>query len=112
MEKSGAQSTLRGGKFRQSNEGTHTMKIALAISGALITAAIGISGLSPAAAQNQPAGSVMIMPGVYTTPEISAKCQKYAAKRVGVGGHTDTSRQAVAAACVKKLMAKQHKKTT
>ena len=79
--------------------------------GALI-AAIGLLGISPVAAQNQPPGSVMIMPGVYTTPEISAKCQKFAAQRVGVGGHTDTSRQAVAAACVKKLMAKQHKKTT
>jgi hypothetical protein len=85
------------------------MKIALAISGALI-AAIGVWGLSPAAAQNQPPGSVMIMPGVYTTPEISAKCQKYAAKRVGVGGYTDSSRQAVAAACVRKLQAKQNKK--
>lgn len=52
----------------------------------------------------------MIMPGVYTTPEISKKCTDYARKRVGVGGHTDTSRQAVAAACVRKLMARQNKK--
>jgi len=86
------------------------MKLALAISATLI-AATGICSAQPAFAQ-QPAGSVMIMPGVYTTPEISAKCQKYAARRVGVGGHTDTSRQAVAAACAKKLMAKQNKKAT
>ena len=65
------------------------MKIKFAISCALI-AAIGVWGLSPAAAQNQPAGSVMIMHGVYTTPEISAKCQKYAARRVGVGGSGTT----------------------
>ena len=85
------------------------MKLAFAISGALI-AAIGAWSLSPAAAQNQPSGSTKIMRGVYTTPEISAKCQKYAAQRVGLGGYTDTSRQAVAAACVRKLMAKQNKK--
>ena len=85
------------------------MKIALAISGALI-AAIGVWGLSPAAAQNQPPGSVMIIPGVYTTPEISRKCLDYAAKRVVGGSNTDTSRQAVAAACARKLMAKQNKK--
>jgi hypothetical protein len=80
--------------------------IAKILSVSLIASAAAVSF---AAAQNQPAGSVMIMPGVYTTPEISAKCQKYAAKRVGVGGHTDTSRQAVAAACVRKLQAKQNK---
>ena len=85
------------------------MKFALLVCGTLT--AISVWGLTPAGAQNQPPGSVMIMPGVYTTPEISAKCQKFAAQRVGVGGHTDTSRQAIAAACVKKLMAKQHKKT-
>jgi hypothetical protein len=86
------------------------MKIALLISGALI-GAIGVSILSPAAAQNQPPpGSVMIIPGVYTTPEISRKCLDYAAKRVVGGSNTDTSRQAVAAACARKLMAKQNKK--
>ena len=89
------------------------MKIAVAMSGGLLIAAIGASSLSPAVAQqNQPPGSVMIMPGVYTTPEISRKCTDYARKRVGVGGFTDTSRQAVAAACVRKLMAKQNKKKT
>ena len=82
------------------------MKIALVVSGALIAAAWG---LSPAFAQ--PAdGVVQLVPGVYTTPEISAKCQAYAAKRVVGGGHTDTSRQAVALACAKKLWQQQHAK--
>jgi ABC-type phosphate/phosphonate transport system substrate-binding protein len=85
------------------------MKILFALSGALI-AMIGAWCSAPAAAQNQPLGSVMIMPGVYTTPEISKKCQKYAAQRVGLGGYTDSSRQAVAAACVRKLMAKENKR--
>jgi hypothetical protein len=76
-----------------------------------ILAAVGAA--APAAAQNQPPpGSVMIIPGVYTTPEISRKCLDYAAKRVVGGSNTDTSRQAVAAACARKLMARQHKKKT
>jgi len=86
------------------------MKIALVASSALITV-IGIWGVPPAAAQYQPpSGAVMIIPGVYTTPEISRKCLDYAAKRVVGGGHTDTSRQAVAAACARKLMSKENKK--
>jgi hypothetical protein len=85
------------------------MKIVLAMSGALI-AAIGVWSSTPAAAQNQPPGTVMIIPGVYTTPEISAKCTAYAAKRVVGGSNTDTSRQAVTAACVRKLTARQNKK--
>jgi len=83
-----------------------------ALSIALLAAA-GTWAVAPAAAQNQaPPGSVMIIPGVYTTPEISRKCLDYAAKRVVGGSNTDTSRQAVAAACARKLMAKQHKKKT
>ena len=74
-----------------------------------LLAAAGAWGSTAAFAQGPP-GTVMIIPGVYTTPEISAKCTDYARKRVGVGGHTDTSRQAVAAACARKLMAKQNKK--
>jgi hypothetical protein len=78
-----------------------------------ILAAVGTWAAAPAAAQNQPPpGSVMIIPGVYTTPEISRKCLDYAAKRVVGGSNTDTSRQAVAAACARKLMARQHKKKT
>jgi hypothetical protein len=60
-------------------------------------------GSAPAFAQGGPEGSVMLVPGVYTTPEISAKCQAYAAKRVVGGSNTDTSRQAVALACAQKL---------
>lgn len=86
------------------------MKLVVAISGTLI-AAIGIWSAPPAAAQNQPVpGAVMIIPGVWTTPEISRKCLDYAAKRVVGGSNTDTSRQAVAAACARKLMAKESKK--
>jgi hypothetical protein len=86
------------------------MKIALILSGALV-AGVAAWSPAPALAQNQPPpGAVMIIPGVYTTPEISRKCLDYAAKRVVGGGHTDTSRQAVAAACARKLMAKENKK--
>ena len=53
----------------------------------------------------------MLVPGVYTTPEISAKCQAYAAQQVPVGG--DQQRQSVALACVKQTydeeVAKQKK---
>lgn len=80
------------------------MKIALVASTAL-AAAIGVWSFSPAPAfaQNHPDGYVMLVPGVYTNPEISAKCQAFAAKRVVGGSNTDTSRQAVALACAKKL---------
>ena len=54
-------------------------------------------------AQSAPPDAVMLVPGVYTTPEISAKCQAFAAKRVVGGSNTDTSRQAVALACAQKL---------
>jgi hypothetical protein len=78
------------------------MKIALAASGALAAAITALS-LFPAFAQSAPADAVMLVPGVYTTPEISAKCQAFAAKRVVGGSNTDTSRQAVALACAQKL---------
>ena len=45
----------------------------------------------------------MLVTGVYTTPEISAECQAFAAKRVVGGSNADTSRQAVALACAQKL---------
>lgn len=90
------------------------MKHALAVSCAL-AAAIGVWSFSPAPAfaQSAPPDAVMLVPGVYTTPEISAKCQAFAAKRVVGGSNTDTSRQAVALACAQKLwkadLAKQAK---
>ena len=87
------------------------MKIARTLAATLIGAAVW--GASPVLAQ-APAGAVMLVPGVYTTPEISAKCQAYAAKRVVGGSNTDSSRQAVALACAQKLwkqeLAKQNKK--
>jgi hypothetical protein len=77
------------------------MNITKIVSIALI-AGVGAWSSLPAAAQ-MPSDAVMLVPGVYTTPEISAKCQAYAAKRVTGGGMTDTSRQAVALACAQKL---------
>ena len=70
-----------------------------------------LCGASAAMAQ-APSDAVMLVPGVYTTPEISAKCQKYARDRVGLSGHTDTSRQAVALACVQKLWQQKQVKGT
>lgn len=68
-----------------------------------LLAAVGAWSAAPALAQSAPEGAVMLVPGVYTTPEISAKCQAYAAKRVVGGSNTDSSRQAVALACAQKL---------
>jgi len=86
------------------------MKISHAISILLLSAA-ALWGVSAAMAQVPP-DAVMLVPGVYTTPEISAKCQKYARDRVGLSGHTDTSRQAVALACVQKLWQQKQVKGT
>ena len=76
-----------------------------------LLAAVGAWGAAPALAQGGPEGAVMLVPGVYTTPEISAKCQAYAAKRVVGGSNTDSSRQAVALACAQKLWKDHLKKT-
>jgi hypothetical protein len=62
---------------------------------------------SSALAQSLP-GSVELAPGVWTTPEISAKCQAYVAKRVPVGG--DQQRQSMMVSCVKKAYAQASKK--
>ena len=77
------------------------MNIAKVLSIALIA---GAGAWSPALAQSLP-GSVELSPGIWTTPEISAKCQAYVAKRVPVGG--DQQRQSMMAACVKKAYAKE-----
>jgi hypothetical protein len=81
------------------------MKIRTLASIAVI-AGVAAWGSLPAAAQG-PAGAVMLVPGVWTTPEISAKCQAYAAKRAGVSGINDTTRQSVALACAQKLWKKE-----
>jgi hypothetical protein len=65
--------------------------------------------VAPAAAQTPP-DAIMLTPGVYTTPEISKKCQAFAAKRVGMSQNTDNSRQAVALACAQKLWNKEQAK--
>src|ERR1700742_2329822 len=107
METAHAAVTVPGGVNMANSEGT-PMKIALAASGAL-AAAIAAWGTAPAFAQNHPDGYVMLVPGVYTSPEISAKCQAFAAQRVVGGSNTDTSRQAVALACAKKLYQQEQK---
>jgi hypothetical protein len=57
----------------------------------------------PGAASAAPSsGSVMLMPGVYTTAEISRRCQAYTNGRVRTT-MADTSRQAVFIACVQRL---------
>lgn len=65
--------------------------------------------VAPATAQTTP-DAIMLTPGVYTTPEISRKCQAFAAKRVGMSQNTDNSRQAVALACAQKLWKKEQAK--
>jgi hypothetical protein len=67
-------------------------------------AAVGTCLLVAPATAQMPSDAIMLTPGVYTTPEISKKCQAFAAKRVGMSGYTDSSRQAVALQCAKKLM--------
>lgn len=59
----------------------------------------GVAATSPARAL--PKSATMLTPGVYTTPDISARCQRYARKRVG--GRAETERQSVFIACVRKL---------
>jgi len=82
------------------------MMLKILFTALLATAAV--SAASIAVAQTPP-GATMLVPGVYTTPEISAKCQQYAAKRVGIASNTDNVRQTVALACVKKLWERQMK---
>jgi hypothetical protein len=80
------------------------MNIAKVLSIALIA---GAGAFSPALAQSLP-GSVELRPGIWTTPEITAKCQAYVDKRVPVGG--DQQRQSMMASCVKKAYAQESKK--
>ena len=78
------------------------MKIAQVLSVALLA---GAWGASPALAQ---ADAVMLVPGVYTTPEISAKCGAYA--RSKTQPNEDQRRQTLALACAQKLWAQEIKK--
>jgi len=65
------------------------------------------SASAPAAAAT-PSGATMLAPGVYTTADISRRCQTYTGRRVRGGGMDDTSRQAVFIACVQKLYNQEH----
>jgi len=78
------------------------MTITKLVSIALLAAAGAWS--SAALAQSLP-GSVELAPGIWTTPEISSKCQAYVAKRVPGGG--DQQRQSMMASCVKKAYSQQ-----
>jgi hypothetical protein len=78
------------------------MKIAQILSVALL---VGGWAVSPAVAQSD---AVMLVPGVYTTPEISAKCSAYA--RSKTQSNEDSRRQTLALACAQKLWAQEIKK--
>ena len=84
-------------------------KTALALTAAFLTVtAMGLA--SPAGAA--PPGATRLMRGVYTTPEISARCQRYARQRVGRGSHTDSARQSVFIACVRRVYREKYGTTT
>jgi hypothetical protein len=80
------------------------MKIGHAVAVALLAAAWGAS---PAMAQSD--GYVQIVPGVWTTPEISRRCQEYARKTEPREG-ADSRRQSLALNCAKRLYQEEQKK--
>jgi len=65
------------------------------------------SASTPAVVAAQ-SGATMLAPGVYTTADISRRCQTYTGRRVRGGGMDDTTRQAVFIACVQKLYNEEH----
>jgi hypothetical protein len=85
---------LRGllGCFREMEA---ALKKLLAIA---LLAACGCPSGAPAAT----AEKIMLAPGVYTTADISRRCQRYTARRVS-STRADTERQSVFLACVQKL---------
>jgi hypothetical protein len=75
----------------------------------LLAIALFVAGSASApAAAATPSGATMLAPGVYTTADISRRCQTYTGRRVRGGGMDDTSRQAVFIACVQKLYNAQY----
>jgi hypothetical protein len=54
------------------------------------------------------AQGTMLMRGVYTTPEISARCQQIVQRFSPSSGSGDTQRQAQFIACVRKLYSQQY----
>ena len=71
----------------------------------LLVALLASSANMPLARAQLPEGAVMLVPGVYTTPEISAKCGAYA--RSKTQSHEDARRQTLALACAQKLWNQQ-----
>jgi hypothetical protein len=63
---------------------------------------LATSTSAPPAASAAPAGAAMLAPGIYTTADISRRCQQYTRRRVP-DTLNDSSRQAVFLACVRKL---------
>jgi hypothetical protein len=59
---------------------------------------------APAAAQS----GTMLAPGIYTTADISRRCQAYTRRRVTQSGAGDNMRQSVFLACVQKLYNAQY----
>jgi len=67
----------------------------------IVLAAAFLGAPLPALAQSPE--SAMLAPGVYTTADISARCQQYAARRVTNSSAGDRMRQSVFIACVRRL---------
>jgi len=72
----------------------------------LIVIAAGTVYLPPPAAAQS--GTTMLMPGVYTTADISRRCQAYVNRNVRSSGSGDTQRQAVFINCVRRLYGDQY----
>jgi hypothetical protein len=70
---------------------------------ALAACVAPIAGVSWSAPVAPPADAAKLAPGVYTTPEISQRCQQYARQRVRSGGSSGSSGQPVFMSCVRKL---------
>lgn len=77
---------------------------------AVLTLAIAGAGPTPVTVPPALAQSAMLAPGVYTTPEISRRCQDYTRARIpGGSGTMDTERQTVFLACVQRLSRDQQR---
>jgi hypothetical protein len=70
---------------------------------AALLVAIGSASSPALTIQIAQAQSSMLARGIYTTPEISARCQAYTRSRNPGSGTMDSTRQAVFLACVRKL---------
>ena len=56
-------------------------------------------------------GAVELAPGVYTTPEITARCQAYARRQVGASNVGSSSYQSIAMSCARKLYREKYGKS-